>query len=299
MRIIIDDSQAGRSTIKAIVADIYHSGNTQTPPQNQQATNQPAPAPLFSSQIGQFQKQQTVPGVVIGLNELRPTTRFNDLHEELQKGIEYIDNFILNQIRKQEECSAANESIKNMSLEMPLDIEYCATSLQILQQALENDAESITLAKDLVKTDFDDSKLSFKVVQNLSLPQQFHHSGLRSSAVPAQPGGLLFPSESAAEGNTNIVDYFMKQANEMAKALDTYNRNIAEVESYLKGVESNIMQQMQQMTLTRSRDGGEKTAEDQVRELAMVLREFGNGIIAVATKVSDTREKVQEVMLGA
>ena len=234
---------------------------------------------------------------MIGLNELRPTTRFNDVHEELQKAIEYIDSFILDQIRKQEECAAANATIENMSLQMPSDIEYCANSLEIMQQALENDAASIAFAKDLVKTDFDNSKLSFKVVQNLTLPQQFHHNAFRSSGVPSQPRGLLFPNEDPQDSRTNIVDYFMKQADEMTKTLDTYDKNVAEVESYLKGVESNIMQQMQQIMLTRTRDGEEKTAEDQVRELAAVLREFGNGIIGVATRVGDTREKVQEVML--
>ena len=260
--------------------------------------NLPAATSLFSSQIGQYQKQQTVPGVVLSVNELRPTTRFNDLHEDLQKGIEYVDNFILSQIRKQEDCSAANEQLDDMSSQMPPDIEYCVNTLETLQQALENDAESIAFAKNLVKADFDDSKLSFKVIQNLSLPQQFHHNALRSSAAPPRLRGLSFPNESATEGLTSIVDYFMREADNISKSLENYNRNITEVESFLKGVESNTMQQMQQMMLTRVRDGGQKSAEDQVRELAVVLREFGNGIMAVATKVGETREKVQEVMLG-
>ncbi|KAL6719395.1 structural constituent of nuclear pore [Lecanora helva] len=274
-------------------------GSAQAPTPNPQTVTQPPPASIFSSQIGQYQKQQTVPGVAISLYELRPTTRFNDLHEELQKTIEYIDNFIMNEIRKQEECAAANESIQNMSLQMPSDIEYCANSLETVQQALENDAESIAFAKALVKTDVEDSKLSFKVIQNLSLPQQFHHSALRSSTMPSQPRGLLFPHEGVEEGKSNIVEYFVNQAKDMTKTLDNYNRNISEVESYLKGVESNTMRQMQQMMPTKSRDGGKKSTEDEVRELAGVLREFGNGIMGVATKVGDTREKVQEVMLGA
>ena len=238
-----------------------------------------------------------MPGVVIGVNELRPTTRFNDLHEDLQKGIEYVDNFILSQIRRQEDCSAVNESIETLSSEMPSDIQYCASALETLQQALENDAEAIAFAKDLVKTDFDNSKLSFKIIQNLSLPQQFHHSALRSSA-PAQPPGLMLPNPGMEGGPANILEYFTKEADDMSRTLETYNHNISEVEDYLKGVESNTMQQMQQMMLSRTRDGGEKTAESQVRELAVVLREFGNGIMGVAAKVGDTREKMQEVMLS-
>lgn len=253
---------------------------------------------LFSSHIGQSNRQQTIPGVAIGINELRPTTRFNDLQEDLQKMIEYVDNFILGQIRKQEECSASNRTIEDMSSHMPSDIEYCANSLDTMQQALENDAASIAFAKYLVKADYDDARVSFKVIQNLSLPQQFHHSALRSFAAPPQTRGLLSLGDDLDESPTNIVDYFSKQANEMTRTLDNYNRNIAEVEDYLKGVESNTMQQMQQMMFTRARDGGAKSAEDQVRELAAVLREFGNGIMGVATKVGNTRETIQEVMLG-
>ena len=279
-------------------ANIKPSGNASALGQNQQAPAQPPAASLFSSQIGQYQKQQTVPGVVLSVNELRPTTRFNDLQEDLQKAIEYVDNFILGQIRRHDECIGANQGIESMSLQMSPDIDYCTKTLETTQQALENDAESIAFAKTLVKADSEDSKLSFKVIQNLSLPQQFHHSALRSSAAPPRPQALLFPQEEA-EGLTSITDYFMKESDTMSKTLDSYNRNITEVEDYLKGVESNTMQQMQQVMFTRVRDGGQKTAEDQVRELAVVLREFGNGIIGVATKVGDTREMVQEVMLEA
>lgn len=271
----------------------------QAPAQSHQSTTQPPPPSLFPSQIGQYQKQQTVPGVKVTIDELRPTTRFNDLHEELQKRIEIADNFILTQIRKQEDCFAANGTLEDMSSQMPPDIEYCAKMLDTMQQALENDAESIAFAKNLVKTDFDDAKLSFQVIQNLSLPQQFHHSALRISTAAPRPRGLLYSDVSVEEGPTNIVGYFAKQAEEMWKTLDTYNRNIAEVENYLKGIESNTMQQMQQMMFTRTRDGGHKNLEDQVRELAGVLREFDNGIMGVATKVGDTREKVQEQMLGS
>lgn len=260
---------------------------------------QPPPPSLFSSQIGQYQKQQTVPGVKVTIDELRPTTRFNDLHEEIQKRIEVADNFILTQIRKQEDCFAANGTIEEMSSQVPPDIEYCAKALDTMQQALENDAESIAFAKNLIKADFDDAKLSFQVIQNLSLPQQFHHSALRSSTAVPRPRGLLFSDAGVEEGPTNIVDYFAKQAEEMSKNLDTYNRNIIEVEDYLKGVESDTMQQMQQMLFTRTHDGDQKCAEDQVRQLAVVLREFGNGILGVATKVGDTREKVQEHILGS
>lgn len=256
---------------------------------------------MFSATIGQHtQQQQTVPGVRISLNELRPTTRFNDLHEELQKAVEYVDSFILNKIQWQEQCNSASEKINDMCEEMPPDVEFCTKHLATLQQALENDAGSIDFAKNLVKADAADAKLSFKVIQNLKLPQQFHHTNLWSTAMaPPNLGPDLNSDENAEEGaSRNIVEYFSRQTEDMSKMLDNHKRNVAEVENYLKGIESNTLQQMQQMMFTRGRDGGAKSAEDQVRELAAVLREFENGVLGVAAKVGGARERAQDVMLG-
>ncbi|CAD6564003.1 MAG: hypothetical protein ASARMPRED_002633 [Alectoria sarmentosa] len=278
------------------------TGNMPGPAQNQQSTMQPPPVrKLFPSQIGQYtQQQQTVPGVrILDVNQLRSTTRFNDLHEDLQKVIEYVDNFILGQIRCQEECAQHTEDIDQKCHQMPPDVEYCTKALDTMQQVLENDAESIAFAKDLVKGDVADAKLSFRTIQNLKMPQQFHQSGMWNTTVVSQSGGSSFPEEDAEVGaSRNIVEYFSKQADEMTKTLEAYKRTVGQVETYLRGVESNTMQQMEQMMFTRGQDGGEKSAEEQVRELAAVLRDFEHGITGVATRVGGTRDKVQEVMLG-
>ena len=260
---------------------------------------QPPPRPtLFAGKIGQYtQQQQTIPGVRISVNELRPTTRFNDLHEELQKVIESVDNFILRQIGFQQQCQGANKAIDDISQQMPPDVEYCTKSLETMQQALENDADSIAFAKRLVTADAADAKLSFRVIQNLKLPQQFHQSGLWSTANSSQTLGPAISDEDPELGVTrNLVDYFSKQADEMASSLDTYKNNTAKVEAYLRSIEANTMHQIQQVMLSRGHDGAEKSAEDQVRELAAVLREFENGIVGVATKLGEAREKVQEAI---
>ena len=258
------------------------------------------PAYLFSSQIGQQTQQQTVPGVKLSINELRGTTRFNDLHEDLQKSIEYVDNFILQQIHRHGDLFEANQKINEMSLEIGPDVEYCAKTLDTVEDALENDAESIAFARNLVKSDAANAKLSFRVIQNLKQPSQFHQTDLWTTSTTSHfSSGPSFADESAEEGaSRNLVDYFSKQADEMSKTLETYKRNITEVETYLRSVESNTMQQMQQMMFSRTPDGIEKSAEDQVRELAAVLRDFEAGIMGVAAKVGATREQVQEVMLG-
>ena len=271
-------------------------GPTQASSQTQQ---QRPPVSIFSNSIGQQnQQQQVVPGVRISVNELRPTTRFNDLQEDLQKAIEYVDAFVTNKIKWQEECESSSAALDDMCQQLPPDVEHCSKSLNNVQQSLENDASSIAFAKDFVKADAADAKLSFKVINNLKLPQQFHHANLWSSVSAPEQAGPSFPGNTSEEiGSRNLVDYFSKQADETSKTLASYRRNIAEVEAYLRDIESNALQQTQQMSFMRNRDGQEKSAEDHVRELAGVLREFENGILSVATRVGEARESVQQAML--
>ena len=168
-----------------------------------------------------------------------------------------------------------------------------------MQQALENDAESIAFAKGLVKSDVADAKLVFKTVQSLKMPPQFYQSGTWNSTGISHSGGSSFPEEDAEVGaSRNIVEYFSKQAEEMTRTLDAYKRNTGQVEAYLSDVESNTMKQLQQIISNRGQDGGEKSAEEQVRQLAAVLRDFEHGITGVATRVGDARDKIQEILLG-
>ena len=209
-----------------------------------------------------------------------------------------MDNYILGQIRLQEECAQYTEMIDQRCHQIPPDVEYCTKALDTMQQALENDAESIAFAKHLVKVDVADAKLSFQTIQTLKIPQSFHQSGMWNATGMSQSGGAPIPEDAEAGASRNIVEYFSKQADEMTKTLDAYKRNIRQVETYLEDVESNTMQQMQQMMFNGGQDAGEKSAEEQVRQLAAVLRDFEHGITGVATRVGGTREKLQEIMLG-
>lgn len=185
-----------------------------------------------------------------------------------------------------------------MCHQMPPDVEYCTKALDTMQQALENDAESVAFAKGLVKVDVADAKLSFQTIQNLKITQPFHQSGMWNATGMSQSGVASIPEDVEPGASRNIVEYFSKQADEMTTTLDAYKRNIGQVEAYLKDVESNTMQHMQHFMSNGGRDGGEKSAEEQVRQLAAVLRDFEHGITGVATRVGGTREKIQEVMLG-
>jgi len=245
------------------------------------------------------QQQQTVPGVKIDVSTIRGTTRFNDLHEELQKQIEQIDAFIQQQISFKEQCDALMPAHDLNLTSIPNDVEYVKGKADTAELALDNDSQAINTMKGVVKKDADNAELSFKAVENLKLPQQFHYTGMwhghSSTIVPQRSRGGS--SQGNSEEPADLVSYFSTCATEMTNTLKTYQQNISEIEAHLRTVEANTIAQGQQLMFKRGRDGGSRSSEDQIRELAAVLREFEGGIINVAGKVGTVREEVQEILL--
>lgn len=275
------------------------SSSTQTQNPAQQQHQQPS---LFATSIGQYtQLQQPIPGVRVTTSELRPTTRFTDLHEQLQTLIENIDEFIQQQMKFQQECVALNPSIEESCNQMPIDVDFCTKALDTMQTALENDAEAISQAKSLTKGDISNAQLSFSTVDNMAVPQQYQTSNLWAlPLVSRESVPSLLDDEYARDGSssTSLIAFFSNQSDTMSRSLDGYKKNVADVETYLKGIEASTMQQMQQLFFTRGQDGSGKNAEDQVRELAAVLKGFENGILNVAGRVGGVRENMQGAMLG-
>ncbi|KAI4191545.1 MAG: hypothetical protein LQ346_004759 [Caloplaca aetnensis] len=273
--------------------------STQGQTQGHQQTQQPS---LFATSIGQYtQQQRPVPGVRVTTSELRPTTRFTDLHEHLQTLIENIDDFIQQQIKYQQECVSLNPFIGQECDSMPNDVDYCTRALDTMQSALENDAEAISQAKSLTKGDVANAKLNFSAIENMAIPQQYQTTSIWAlPSVSRESAPSLLDDDESKDGigSVNLINYFSNQADDMSKSLNEYQKNLGEVESHLRGIEGNTMQQMQHLLFTRGHDGQAKTAEDQVRELAGVLKEFENGILNVAGKVGGVRESMLEVMLG-
>jgi nucleoporin p58/p45 len=201
-------------------------------------------------------------------------------------------------MKYQGECEVLMSNVESKSIPIPNDVEYCGKSLETLQISLENDAEAIAHAKTLVTQDAVNAELSFKVIHALKTPQQFHHFALWHPNSNQAPEPSYLSKMEATPNSKSLVSYFSETADNISQTLNKYKTNIAEVETYLRGLEANLGQQVQQMAFVRARDGGIKSAEDQIRELAAVLREFETGILGVAGKVGSTREKVQELILG-
>lgn len=245
-----------------------------------------------------------IPGVRIDVSNIRATTRFTDLHEDLQKELELIDALVLRQISCHNQCNAMMPNHAERLSYLPNDVEYVSRREKTLTETLMNDVQAIARVRDTIKTDAEEAKLSFAAIDNLRLLPQYHHAGawkLGGSQATSFSGNSINGDVNGEEETSprDLVAYFSQRADNMSQTLQRYLQNLAQVESHLRGVEARTGQQIQQLVFSRGRDGEFQTAEDQIRELAAVLRDFENGILGVAGKVGAAREGVQRVILGA
>lgn len=243
---------------------------------------------------------QVVPGVRIDLSNLRNTTRFNDLQEDLQKSIADIDQFIQNCISQKEQVDAFLPAHGEQLANIPGDVRFVSHKYAAVDLALGSDLQAIKQMRDQVKTDAEEAKLSFNAVNNLLLPSQYH-------LEPGYLGGSTRQSESSdttggknGDGSqttsTDLVSYFSKATDEMDEQIKKLQKTVREIETHLGGVEQNIHEQASRLQASNGSMGGGQ--DDRVMELYTVLREFEESIVQVATVVGGAREGVTELQMA-
>ena len=266
---------------------------------NQGAQNQGSG--MFGSTLGgglslgqsNNQQQQTVPGVTIDMTNIRSTTRFGDLHEDIKKGIESIDDVIQQQIQMKNQCDAIMSKHNSQLAQIPHDVEFCQRKLIGVQNAGAGDVYSINLVKKYIDTDVQNAKLSFKAIDNLKLPPQYHTSNIWSGKSTSSSN----QSQSNGEGGAqDIVSFFSSTADELATTLTSYQKHIIEIEQHLRGVEANSAAQLN--TLVAKRNGSFTGMDDPMEQLTGALRDFEESLLGVAGNVGAAREGVQGLQLG-
>ncbi|RYO98118.1 hypothetical protein DL763_002438 [Monosporascus cannonballus] len=260
----------------------------------QAQTPQPAMglgASLGLGSLGQStNQQQTVPGVRIDLSNLKGTTRFSDLQENLQKTIEDIDKFILNQVRHQEELQSFMPGHGDMLENVPDDVKFVTRKYEGARSALESDAHAIEAVRSLVNQDAGHARLSFRAIDNLKLPQQYHTPNLWA---PRQQSAGTANAETDGQ---DLVGFFSKTADEMGEQLRRYEKNLTEIEPHLHGVQDGLVEQLQKAMATKN--GATSATDEKIQELVAVLRDFEQGILKVAGEVGSAREGMTRLQLG-
>lgn len=234
--------------------------------------------------------QQNVPGVRIDVSNLKGTTRFNDLQEDLQKNIERVDAFIQQQMRNKEQVDSFMPGHKEMLKSVPNDVNFVAKKYENAHSALASAAQSIEAARGLVAQDVDHARLSFRAIDNLKLPEQYHTAGIWSPRQ--QPAGT---ANTEADGQ-DLVTFFSRAADDMEDQVRRYERNMTEIEMHMHGVSDSLVEQLQKMMANKN--GASSGPNEKAQELSAVLRELQQGILKVASDVAGTREGMTQLQLG-
>ncbi|KAH8163386.1 hypothetical protein CIB48_g4863 [Xylaria polymorpha] len=244
----------------------------------------------FGLTMGQPSAQPTVPGVRIDVTNLKGTTRFNDLQEDLQKIVEQADNFIAEQVRRKQEVDSFMSGHREMLESIPDDVTFVTRKYDGARNALESAAQSIEAARVLVNQDADNARLSFRAIDNLKLPQQYHTSGFWSPRQQASGNA------NAETDGQDLVGFFSRTADEMGEQMKKYERNLTEIELHMHGVSDNLVEQLQRMMATKN--SASSGADEKIQELVAVLRDFEQGILKVAGDVGSAREGMTRLQLG-
>lgn len=255
------------------------------PNQSQQQQQPPQFGGLIGGalQLGQStQQQNVVPGVKIDMSNIRPTTRFNDLNEQLQKEIESMDNVIFACQQQSHGISSLLPGAGEKIAYLPDSVEFLSRKKMGVDSAMESDAESLDLVGKLIEQDLHNATLSFRAVDVLNLPQQYQ-----------TPRHFLGNNNSNEAETGDVVSFFSQSVDDMSSRLATYQQRIAEIEMHLRGVEAATIEQARALN-----NGSSANVGDDIREVALVLREFESGILAVAGSVGMAREGVQKLQLG-
>lgn len=271
-------------------ADPFHSGGFN------KSTNQQQPNPT----LGATMNPQVVPGVRIDVSNMKSTTRFNDLHEDIQKGIADIDKFIQNCMSQKDQLDAFMPAHGEQLSAIPGDVRFVGRKYAAVDSALGADLHAIKQMRDLVKSDAEEAKLSFSAVDNLMLPSQYHVNnapGFFGSSNRDGSGSGGKGGDDDDKTASDLVGYFSKQVDEMDEQIKRFQKNVREIEMHLGGVQQNVIDQA-----SRLQNGGGAfgagSAEDKQMELYAVLRDFEESILQVAGVVGAGREGVTELQLS-
>lgn len=275
----------------------YSGASTQGPAQPNQNTGQG----LFGSTLGgglslgqsTNQQQQTVPGVRVDISNLRGTTRFNDMHDELQKEISKLDEVILAQIQLKSQCDAITGAHDSQLAQVPVDVEFCRRKLIGVENAMDSDIQAISYAQKLVKSDAEHAKLSFKAIENLKLPAQYHNSNIWSS--PAAVNGSQSQTNSDTEAH-DIISFFSSAADELQTTLTSFQKHMVDIEQHLRNVEASSVSQ--QSELLAKKNGARSGQDHPVEQVAGALVEFESSLLGVAGRVGAAREGLQNVQMA-
>jgi nucleoporin p58/p45 len=277
----------------------------------------PDPKPLFSSLgagvgggggagVGSgggfsnsFNAQQTVipTSKITTFDNIKSTTRFFELHEDIQRQLEQADQYIQTQTGYFGQIAAVMPGHSEHVNSVAPDVDLIQNQLDTVQLALEQDASDIGAIAWVVGKDVEDAEREYAAIQQLNLPQQYQYQ--YSGAIwPPQDstGGNSSASPSTSFAQTDLLPYFEKRTDELAQRSGRYSKQIFEIEGHLRTVESNAVERTERLLRIRSGQDGSK---ERWAELVAAVRGFEEAVFRVAEQVGEARQGVIDCSMGS
>jgi nucleoporin p58/p45 len=270
----------------------------------------PDPRPLFSSlgvggglgtnpSSNSINPQQTVvpTSKITTFDNIKSTTRFFELHEDIQRQLEQIDLFIQTQSGFFGQVSAFTPGHSEQLKTISPDVEFVKNKLDTVEQGLEQDAAEVSAIAGVVSKDVEDAEREYAAIQQLNLPQQYqyHYSG---AIWPPQDnaGGNSSTSPSTSFAQTDLLPYFEKRTDELAQRSSKYSNQIFEIEGHLRTVESNAVEKTERLLRLRAGQDGSK---ERWVELVAAMRGFEEAVFRVAEQVGGAKQGVIDCSMGS
>jgi nucleoporin p58/p45 len=160
----------------------------------------------------------------------------------------------------------------------------------------------LTYSWQVVEKDWKDFQRCQRIVENLKLPPGYQIPSAAYGSVYGNAPRLARPAEAGAATedayDTDLIgNYFLPLTSDLAKQLEAYASNLAEIEAHMKVIEASAVSQAQRLAATRA-GLGTPQQEDTVQELSDTLIGFEQSIKGVAGTVSGCRDGVNELILA-
>ena len=248
---------------------------------------------LGGSMLGGNQMGASAQPVQTTLDSIRGTTRFNDLHPELQQMIQQFDEGIQRKVNLCGQIRATLPATEQDIASIAPDVALVENVLSTVEVGLDNDSANIAYLKGLVKKDAEDASLSFRAIENQRLPAQFHYrnnTNLTASSAKTPATSALDDDDPTKP--VDLMGYFGRRTEDLGRTLDVYQGQIREIEAHLRTMEAGTMEKQAQLTGSRS------APRDQRRELVEALKAIEGAILDSAKRVGKVRDEVTKQTLG-
>lgn len=242
---------------------------------------------------GNAAQASTTPAAKLSWDNVRLTTRFDDLVDTAKEQLELVDKMVQQQeiFAKQIEAFLPVHSSNLESLSP--DIDLIKDKVDIAEQTLVADAQGVQVNKQLAEKDHQDVLRCERIGENLRLPAQYQYAPASAAYSTHKTNGTN--GISSGDYDTDLVGhYFVPMTAEMRKILDSYQSNLSEIESHLQTIESSAIAQARSISQQRN---GSAANNDAHLQLTETLRDMEETILSTATKVGACRDSVTELSL--